>query len=311
LIFIANLSIPIFHRLVRAVMACRQGERAKQSKRSNKKEDAKSMITLTFCECAENHKGMQKIGKALKQGFSNEDIGRLYDAFEKRGGKPILHRLHYHYPDYTELLKEVPRRSMREGVLPDQAYLLVLKNGIDVLTNVKGFHETLFEEQQKLDWDRKALMYGEVRNKNARHNLCYAKEWEQEPDYAKGKGRVVDLTQLPLTYELHKVIEAFTGLDDLKVEGNHYYDLKNCGIGYHGDAERKIVIGARLGASQPLYYQWFYWSKAMGEEICIDLEAGDLYIMSAKAVGTDWRMKKIPTLRHAAGGKRYRKINRV
>ena len=42
-------------------------------------------------------------------------------------------------------------------------------------------------------------------------------------------------------------------------------------------------------------------SKPVGGEGCIELNAGDLYISSEKAVGTDWKKKSIITLRHAAG----------
>ncbi len=31
------------------------------------------------------------------------------------------------------------------------------------------------------------------------------------------------------------------------------------------------------------------------------VDGGDIYVMSEKAVGTDWHMKKIFTLRHATG----------
>lgn len=30
-----------------------------------------------------------------------------------------------------------------------------------------------------------------------------------------------------------------------------------------------------------------------------------MYVMSEKAVGTDWKMSKIPTLRHATGCKKF------
>ena len=33
----------------------------------------------------------------------------------------------------------------------------------------------------------------------------------------------------------------------------------------------------------------------------ITLNHGDIYIMSEKSVGNDWKRRKIPTLRHAAG----------
>jgi hypothetical protein len=35
------------------------------------------------------------------------------------------------------------------------------------------------------------------------------------------------------------------------------------------------------------------------------LNDGDMYIMSDKAVGNDWKRSAIPTLRHCAGAKEY------
>ena len=37
----------------------------------------------------------------------------------------------------------------------------------------------------------------------------------------------------------------------------------------------------------------------------IQLNHGDMYIMSEKAVGNDWKLKNKPTLRHAAGAAKY------
>ena len=38
------------------------------------------------------------------------------------------------------------------------------------------------------------------------------------------------------------------------------------------------------------------------------LNHGDLYVMSEKAVGTDWLLKNTLTLRHAAGSRKYTTI---
>ena len=54
-----------------------------------------------------------------------------------------------------------------------------------------------------------------------------------------------------------------------------------------------------------LQYQWFQRSAPIGKRIELDLQPGDMYVMSEKAVGTDWKSKIIPTLRHAAGAKKY------
>ena len=74
-----------------------------------------------------------------------------------------------------------------------------------------------------------------------------------------------------------------------------------CGIGYHGDTERRLVVGARFGKPFPLAYRWYKNRQPVGDPISITLGHGDVYVMSAKAVGTDWKRSTILTLRHAAG----------
>jgi hypothetical protein len=49
----------------------------------------------------------------------------------------------------------------------------------------------------------------------------------------------------------------------------------------------------------PFHYQWFQKSYPIGNRIIVNLNPGDFYVMSEKAVGTDWLKKTIPTLRHA------------
>jgi alkylated DNA repair dioxygenase AlkB len=91
---------------------------------------------------------------------------------------------------------------------------------------------------------------------------------------------------------------------ELKCELNYYYDDKT-GIGFHGDTERNIVVGLRLGQPIPLVFAWFHKTKPISEKITLNLNAGDLYILSHKAVGNDWKKQNLMTLRHAAGSKKY------
>jgi hypothetical protein len=126
---------------------------------------------------------------------------------------------------------------------------------------------------------------------------------DQEPDYETGKGRIVSYTHLPHTQRIRETIAMWTEDELLKGEANYYYDLSKCGIGYHGDGERRKVFAVRFGASEqaPLYYQWFQDSTPIGARMKLILGDGDMYVMSEKAVGFDWLKKKIPTLRHATG----------
>lgn len=251
-----------------------------------------STITLTFGDQAENHVGMQKIGKLASNGFTRDDLFSIKKKFEEKGCKCKIVKLNNKLPDdYTA----------------DDAFILIIQGGVDVLLN-EGTDE-LLKEQQKLTPDKKAFMYGRVVNKNARYNLCF-NDKSQEPDYKNGKGRIISYNDVPLLKKLRNELKNYFGDKgkDLVVEGNYYYDITKTGISFHGDSERLRVIGVRLGATIPLHYQWFYQSQPIGERIKFNFKSGDMYVMSEKATGNDWKLKNVPTLRHAAGAKKYLEI---
>jgi hypothetical protein len=158
----------------------------------------------------------------------------------------------------------------------------------------------------KLKWDTEVLINGQLVNKRARHNLCFDHH-SQEPDIAKGRGTIVAYDSVPL---LKKLLGSFGRFFDkpphfltssLKTEGNYYYDISKCGVDYHGDRERKIVIAIRLGTSMELNFRWYYKHRPMAKRMEFTLQHGDMYVMSSKAVGNDWKRDSIFTLRHAAG----------
>ena len=57
-------------------------------------------------------------------------------------------------------------------------------------------------------------------------------------------------------------------------------------------------------------WQWFKNGMPLGNQIDIVLNSGDVYIMSEKAVGSDWKKSSLYTLRHAAGADKYRSLTR-
>lgn len=246
-----------------------------------------STYTITFGDQAENHVGMAKIGTLAPTGFNLDDLNRARSWFTSR---TIITEIY----DLSALVET-------EATV-EKAYLLVAKNGLSGLCNRDDF----FTEQAKLEKDTKAFMYGRVVNKKARHNLCFDIQG-QTPNYEQGQGRVVPFGEVPLLNTVRLTLPLIIGekATNLKAEGNYYYDITKCGISYHGDFERRRVIGIRVGATLPLRYQWFYQSKPFGPTMDFQLEHGDIYIMSEKAVGTDWKKKNTPTLRHAAGCPKY------
>jgi hypothetical protein len=246
-------------------------------------------ITITFGDQAENHVGMQKLGKLADIGFNYEDLCNAKNKFEKEGCVCELINLSSHMANAPE------------------AYILIVRNGVDaILEPLDIIAEDVYDEQRCLEWDTKAKMYGRVVNKHARHNLCYGDDG-QEPDYEHGKGRIVAFDDIPWTKYIKQNLHVYVGSKgkELVAEGNRYYDASTCGIGYHGDSERKKVIAIRLGESMTICYQWFLYNKPVGKRIELKLHHGDIYIMSEYATGNNWKKKNILTLRHAAGCKKY------
>ena len=268
-----------------------------------KKEMSKQLITLTFGDAAENHKGMEQVGKKLPpgNGFNLADLEEMSATMKKHNVECKLICL-------TDALKDHPDVPNKTD-----AYVLVMKGAATTLVNENGKNLNqidLFNEQTKLAYDKKAFMYGQVRNKNARWNLCFD-EKDRSSAYEEGKGTIIGYNKVPIMKELREKFSTLFGkkAEDLKVESNYYYDTDKCGIGWHGDSERVKVIAIRLGySSMPIYFQWFYQLKPVGERIKIPLDPGDIYVMSEKAVGSDWKKRLIPTLRHATGAASFLKI---
>jgi hypothetical protein len=263
----------------------------KRKREPKPKPPARPFYTYTFSEVVENHKGMQKIGKKRDKGFSEAYIRR---ACEAAGGE--LHDLTH------------------EGVA---ASVMVLRGGVDKLIG-EGGADKLLAEAQRAPYDSKFLNpmitdpARQVCNKLGRSNNCIADE-AQAPDIAKGKGTVVAFKDMPCLSQLREALPGTFGeeAEGLFAETNFYTDVndKRVGIGFHGDTERSVVVGVRLGAaSMPLRFLWYHKDKEVSDEHVIELHHGDVYAMSWKATGWDWRKDlKGYTLRHGTGQKAVRK----
>lgn len=222
------------------------------------KKGSKSTITLTFGDQAENHKGMQILGDGLaKDGFHLRHLRAAKKKFEELGYVCEYYRLD---KPYKVMIKE------EHGVDLERAAILIIRNGVEALVS-EGV-DAVFKEQMDLKWDTKALMYGRVVNKHARHNLCYGDD-SQVADYENGKGTVVAWDTIPLTKKLRNSLDTFFGTraTNLQGEGNLYYDSTKCGLSWHGDGERRRVIAARFGKNMSLCYHWFYQGKPISEKI--------------------------------------------
>lgn len=240
--------------------------------------------TITFGDQAENHVGMQKIGAGSPRGYTIEELEQI----EKRFAPQFV----------TELVRL--DQAVEDG---DPAAVLIIRKGAKAFVRHRG---SLLAEQKSILYDRQAYMYGRVVQKHARHNVCFGSR-DQEPLYEEKRGRIVAFENVPFLQQVWQKLPDYFGplAADLVAEGNYYYDVEKCGISYHGDSERRIVIALRLGAAMPLCYQWYQNGQRVGEKITLNMRHGDMYVMSEKAVGTDWKKRSILTLRHAAGAEKY------
>jgi hypothetical protein len=267
--------------------------------------------TVTFGDVAENGPGMQHIGKASGVGLTREELELAKTRFEAAGLACDLIDLRmkgWAFPLSPTALREVPAAILDGWSGLDSACLLVVRGGAGFLAGPGGL-AAMTTEQEGLEPDKRAWMRGRVVNKLARWNLCYADQ-AQTADLVNRKGTIVPFSDLPVLSHARAELPKFFGARgvDLNAELNVYYDVTKCGIGFHGDAERNVTIGMRLGVEIPFQYQWFMEGKPVGSRINVELKRGDLYAMGAKAVGTDWKKRKIPTLRHAAGAPKFLKV---
>lgn len=143
-------------------------------------------------------------------------------------------------------------------------------------------------------------------NKRARANLCFG-DTAQVADFENKKGTIVSYQSLPRLLKIKNKLENMIGDHGLQCEGNLYDDITKNGIGWHGDAERKKVIGVRLGTSAPLKFRWYKNNTIVGDTLSITLNSGDVYIMTEKTTGNDWKKRNIYTLRHSAISDKYTK----
>lgn len=253
-------------------------------------------IALTFGDAGENHVGNQMIGdrQANGSGFTMEDLKYLQIYFENNG---LI----------TEL---IDLGEKIDGVI--EAGVLVIRKYID-----EEKQNNLYRDLSILQWDSKYFdtRRQKVLNKHARQNLVFLDNIEQSPDYQNKKGTIYDMQKISglklvkskFMIDLEEGLkESTTSNVNYICEGNRYYDLKKCGIGYHGDTERTRVICISLGANEyPMRWIWFKSFKPITDFEEVKLNSGDVYIMSDKAVGNDWKKSSILTIRHAAGANKY------
>lgn len=268
------------------------------------KKSAKGVYTITFGDVAENGTGMERIGSLHSRGISVIELKDTALKFEELGFSTELVDLTKVMDDklFNDQLQQLIKSRGKKVPERNEAAILIVRNGVNALLGNDKAADLLKEEQQHISYDTMKIMYGRQVNSKARHNVCFD-NYDQDIDLDHMKGTVVDFKHLPHLSKFKGELGDFIPLlkeVNLRAEGNYYYQ-SSCGIGKHGDKERRIVAAIRLGESMGLNYYWYFWHKQVGPEINLVLNHGDIYIMSDKAVGFDSGSPSKLTLRHSAG----------
>ena len=252
-------------------------------------------VSVTYGDQAEIHAGMSKEGALRERGLTVKELQDIAAIYHSKGAK-------VEYYDLNTIGLQNPQ-------ICEPAAILIVRGGVDVMLKpfgVNAWH--MYHEQRSLPpctkfYNARAK---KVQNKNARWNNVFG--FADDPgDLTQGRGPVTHFDRVPITGALQAMWPDFVGdsakelVRALFAESNIYYE-QNSYIGYHGDKERRIVICARLGRSMKLAYTFFQNCNAISQPIILELHHGDIYFMSSKAVGFDWRQTKdsLVTLRHAA-----------
>lgn len=294
------------------------GEKGKVGKKVRVEKKVIRAITVTFSGCVENGSmGMVKHGKMEKAGFDEEELMRLAEK----------------HPEFFEYVDLTAHVNAPEGVDLPEAGVLVMN---DILGYAGVDLEEMKEEVFAMHFDKKEKMRGKVKDLQARYKNTIVDE-AGEADFENGLGTRLSFSDLPQLSKIRAVLGELLGekAENLFAEANFYYNIDKCGIGWHGDGERKIVIALRMydddEADMPIYYQWYANEEPFGDRIPISVPQGCLYIMGEKAAGTDWKTKvmsdengktmkimvdgkkvskPLATLRHATGCEKYIKQRR-
>ena len=216
---------------------------------------------FTFSECVESDQSVPAYGKK-GPGLTGEELINIQDLI---GG--TIYNLSEYYkdaPDAYVLHVPCTEKDKKMKILADELWKDVNKMGKD--------------DMDTQAWFRRKLM-----NKIARWNFNVA-DIEQKGDMSKKIMTLYKFDKFPALESMrndYTDIGHICGINRMKnlyAEANVYYK-KGCGIGWHGDKERGIVIGWNLGESRYIHWNMYHRSKPCGKPFRIKLNHGDVYMI--------------------------------
>lgn len=271
--------------------------------------------SLTYSKGTESHVGAEIHGVMADAGYSLRELRHGKDVANARGLQA----------EVVELQKECDVDRV--------AYVLVIRNAAKLLDVDLGHLTNEYAEKIWPHLDRCLISFRKIQTKHARGNaelgpVAVASTYDtfkhntRLPADARVTGVVLPFSELPNCTQVGCGWRNVLGdnATNLRAEVNHYgpryvaggmdtnvaHKVENCGIGLHGDSERKDVICICLG-TQPreLHFQAFCRANPQGKRFTITLHPGDGYVMDEVACGSAWKKDRANSqvihYRHAAG----------
>ena len=240
------------------------------------------------------------IGEFVGRHCSKLQPGMDWGVKAERGfSAELLREVHTTHPTSTRIHELTPHctdPSARDAV-------------VLVVTLPKALADAARDEVNAMPFaDKTISRSGKVCDAHSRH-LSYIGPEAQDADPQTGQQPVRTWAQLPASEAVRDYLHTILGDTECQVGcALKYPDIFDCGIGWHGDAERRKSLVVRLGANSSRHPLWFRFFKSwdpVSPPIPVHLEHGDVAIACEVAVGTDWRSSSIPTVRHATGFIRF------
>lgn len=275
-------------------------------------EDGKA-ITVTMCDFGENDVNARAggVGKMAERGIRVHELEQIKWVLEQKGMLPELYVLSDSRSHGVE-----PHDSACPSAVHNMAAVLVVPNGVAELVGEEGAADTIEKALWEQPYDTTVRTPKHKAADGTTDGVCDKQRWNNciadaprrvatTRQIAAGHGSIVPFADIPALEALRNACAEEMHVPLPVAETNYYrnVDHPEVGIGFHGDTERKVVVMARFGKASkrlPLSFQWYRETERVGDMMTINLNHGDLLIMSEKAVGTDWRRRKISTLRHSA-----------
>lgn len=236
-------------------------------------------FTLSFARQARGHTATSSVQDA-DTGVQLADLERIAGVLRGRG-----------------IECEITRMSCAG----EDAYLLHAKSAFDP--------SAAEAELQSVQFPTQELLKGEVKNLKKRLNAQIA-DFSQEADLLAKTHKVIHWDALPACRSIRDALKEITRESVLNCDIVAYPVAQEgrrqtCGIGWHGDKERALVAGVRLGSMTgrfPLSFCFFHQWKPISQMWTFTFSPGDLYIPCRKATGFDAGKPSVVSLKHAAGG---------